>query len=727
MRNSYTLYRFIGVLAAALMSLPALAQNHAGHRRCYTDEHFAQQVAKHPELLKARAELDAKIWQMQQTLATQRGVAAEKKIIPIVFHIIRTSGGNGNLDRNTVIATVNRLNLDFNRRNNDTLPVRFPGASMDFEFRLATLDPQGNCTDGITRVESDLSAGVEPRDDVKGVYAWPTEKYFNVWVVENIEGEISGAQGVIAGYAQFPMGQQGLGWGTWGVVIRSDAMGDRNDERTLTHEIGHCLNLYHTFQGDCGSSASNCATQGDQVCDTPPALLTQSQGGTENTCNTDNPNRPDNTENFMSYNLRQNMFSGGQRTRIYAALAAVPQLQNLTSQANLVATGTNDGVVPGLCPPRVDFFAGQKVACGITPIDFYSNIYNCAADASTRYLWTIAGSDSGTYHTSRPSVKFITPGVHDATLVISNAAGADTLTRNDYMGARPATGIGAVPITENFEAVNFPDVNPEFYKNWEISGTGPANINWNLVNVGRNGSRCLRVLHSGINGNFSRYLTSPGLDLRSAGNAKLYFWRAHKRRGANSDKLVLAFSTNCGGSWQDIYTWTDDAANPAQQLWTNPQTPSGLYTTPEAGDWKLDSVNVASRIAATLRGNVRLRFESANVNSNTLFIDDIYIAPALPVGVRNQLAAQSAIRMEVMPNPGTQSAEIRWSAGRSVGKSTIEILDAAGRVVGSRALKGAGTEGSLPVSELAPNLQKGVYLLRFRSETGLQATRFVLE
>jgi Pregnancy-associated plasma protein-A len=52
----------------------------------------------------------------------------------------------------------------------------------------------------------------------------------------------------------------------------SVATGNINAGRTLTHEVGHCLGLWHTFEGAAGNeniNGSNCGVGGDQVCDTP--------------------------------------------------------------------------------------------------------------------------------------------------------------------------------------------------------------------------------------------------------------------------------------------------------------------------------------------------------------------------------------------------------------------------------------------------------------------------
>lgn len=87
--------------------------------------------------------------------------------------------------------------------------------------------------------------------------------------------------------------------------------------RTLTHELGHFFNLYHTFQ-NC--SNTNCATQGDRVCDTPP--LGTSTGG----CPADGSvagcdgSTPALTMNYMDYtnDACMYMFTAGQVTRMLA-------------------------------------------------------------------------------------------------------------------------------------------------------------------------------------------------------------------------------------------------------------------------------------------------------------------------------------------------------------------------------------------------------------------------
>ena len=89
-----------------------------------------------------------------------------------------------------------------------------------------------------------------------------------------------------------------------GCTIRTDTM---TNGQTTTHEVGHWLGLYHTFQGECDGT-------GDQVDDTPACKKSWSCDEKQDTC----PGRPgkDPVHNFMSYGTCRREFTTGQGKRM---------------------------------------------------------------------------------------------------------------------------------------------------------------------------------------------------------------------------------------------------------------------------------------------------------------------------------------------------------------------------------------------------------------------------
>ncbi len=243
--------------------------------------------------------------------------------IPTVVHIVYTAPEE-NLSDAQIWSQIDVLNEDFRMLNADTSLRRpeFDSLASDFEieFCLATTDPFGNPTTGITRTSSSggqLLGFFGPLDDVKssatgGIEPWPTDKYLNIWVCNLLP--------IIAGYAQFP----GDDPATDGVVIGYSFFGRTGDltppynkGRTTTHEVGHWLGLRHIWgDGDC--------TMDDFVDDTPKADANSNGAcfAVNNTCVDSLYDYIDMVENYMDYSQDScmNTFTHGQKARSWSFL-----------------------------------------------------------------------------------------------------------------------------------------------------------------------------------------------------------------------------------------------------------------------------------------------------------------------------------------------------------------------------------------------------------------------
>ncbi len=240
-----------------------------------------------------------------------------KITIPVVVHIVWNKEED-NISDEQVHSQIAALNRDFQLENDnlDIISSSFENiiGNVGFEFCLASSDPEGNPTNGITRTETRFTNigtrgnSIIYYSEEGGKDAWDTDKYLNIWVAEIPD---------ILGYASRPGANSKP---EDGVVINTQAFGTvgtvqapYNLGRTTTHEIGHYFNLLH-LEGDNPSCEED-----DLVLDTP-LQMTRYFGCPD--INTFSCGSQDLVSNFMNYvdDACMALFTKGQADRMHAAL-----------------------------------------------------------------------------------------------------------------------------------------------------------------------------------------------------------------------------------------------------------------------------------------------------------------------------------------------------------------------------------------------------------------------
>jgi hypothetical protein len=266
--------------------------------------------------------------------------------IPVVVHVIWHTAAE-NISNAKIQSQLDVINADFRRTNADatSTPAAFAGVAADarLEFALAVRDPNCAATDGITRTETTVTGWTRTQTGMLsaaggGHDPWDVTKYLNIWVANYTDGLLG--KGSFPG---MPAAQQGVrchyrAFGTVAPVLATYNLG-----RTLTHEIGHYLNLLHIW-GDDGSAC----TGSDQVDDTPnQADETYSPPAFPAISCSNGPNG-DMFMNYMDYtdDAGMNMFTSGQSVRMDATLH--------TARASLLAS---DGLVPAAAVAGSDLWS----------------------------------------------------------------------------------------------------------------------------------------------------------------------------------------------------------------------------------------------------------------------------------------------------------------------------------------------------------------------------------
>jgi len=186
------------ILLLLLSSSAVISQNH----RCGTMESHADMLANDPNYAANRAAISEHTNQFIESYNPQSG-SRSLITIPVVFHVVYQNATE-NISDAQLLSQIDILNEDYRKLNANfsQTPSAFQGVAADFEieFCLASIDPQGNATSGITRTQTSVNSfntnNNVKRDNNGGKSPWNSAKYLNIWVCD------LGSQ--LLGYAQFP-------------------------------------------------------------------------------------------------------------------------------------------------------------------------------------------------------------------------------------------------------------------------------------------------------------------------------------------------------------------------------------------------------------------------------------------------------------------------------------------------------------------------------------------
>jgi PKD repeat protein len=617
--------------------------------------------------------------------------------IPVVFHVIHNNGPE-NISDEQILNGLSILNRDYAMLNSDISLVvtafETITADVGIQFALATKDPNGNCTRGINRVVSTLTSVGD--QSMKDLIMWPRNKYLNIWICLDAAGA--------AGYSNLPPDVAG-NWGanTDGIVVRSDYVGSigtstSQHSRTLTHETGHWLNLYHTWgPGNSPGVATNC-NQDDNVTDTPNTIGWTSCALTGSSCG----NTVDNVQNYMEYSYCSRMFTQGQRTRMRAAItSSVASRSSLITASNLLATGVTN---PALCV--ADFEFNKNILCAGDSVTFNDISYH----GITSWNWnfgdgvTLVGSDPAVHQ--NPIHTYDTPGTFTVTLTVSNGADQLSKTYSNVITVLGGAGM-TTPLMEGFEGT-WPG-NNWFVNNPDLDET------WQVVTPHYSGANGLKLSNfTSESGHVDEFISNT-FDMSAMDTIFVsYKWAYASRVSVTDDRLRVSASGDCGTSWT-LARIRKGTTNLPTGTATNT-----AFTPQTTAQWSGETLTLTNPNYMT--DHFQLKYEFISYGGNNLYLDDINITAVDTLGNFIEIT-ESPLEVSLYPNPTNEAATLVLGSAAHK-KTSVVLFNSAGEIV-DQIYNGNLSVGTHTFS--IPKHAAGFYIVQIQSGNSVTHRKLIFE
>lgn len=628
---------------------------------CGTDELYREAVEQNPELIQIANDYRKELTNIIK-YGTTKDDDDEILIVPVVFHILHEYGSE-NISDAQIYDAINILNRDNFKLNPDTSAIipefKDIASASNIEFRLATKAPDGSCTNGINRIPTVMTH--DGYDPMAKFEQWSRGNYLNIWVARNMKDGV-------AGFAYYPSATvDPVMRRLDGIMVRHNYVGsigtsNPSRERTLTHEVGHYLNLPHVW-GSTNDPGVECGDDGIE--DTPitkgwdycPLRVFSA------VCN---PEIYENYQNYMDYSYCSNMFTAGQVDVMRAALrSSVAQRNNLIQTLTHIETGVLEETE---CTPKVDFYAEKntRTACVGQSITFYPNIAKATAET---YSWSFPGANIESSNSEMPTVTYSTPGWKTVTLTAGNSTGSGTKTKEQAIFVY-GESITTSQFSESFSSES------SINNKWIVAHTNENKmsygVNWKWSSVGAldPGSMKLNIFSNPTPENYA--IISPKINLEGKQGQYISFKYAFATQKYDPNEVNLKFevlsSTNCGKTTKLQYKL---------------EAPGDLLTggnfadiefTPTPQLWRTAIFQIDNALAVD---NVQLIFKvRSDFGENNFYIDNINIGEWI-VSTDDEDVVHN---LKLYPNPTTNGASLEFTTNQS-SVISVAVYDLTGKQV----------------------------------------------
>lgn len=707
MRNRFIIKGITGFLLM-LIGLTATMLLHAQDcgQAIVTNAWFA----KHPQAKNNYDNLQAQIKQLENSISNNAsrdsGTAYR---IPVVFHILHQNGPE-NISDEQIYDQMAILNRDYNKQNEDTAVIdsayKNNIANVGFTFELAKIDPDGHCTNGITRhYTSKTNWDAANLDDF--TYTWPPSQYLNIYVVTKLSINATA-------YSFLP----GIGIpDSADVIVMTHKMcgsigtATVANSRVLTHEVAHWFDVAHTWGS---SNAPGVACGDDGINDTPITKGFSTCNLAH--CNVCDTNIRENVQNYMDYSPCKIMFTNGQAMRMKATIASgINGRDNVITENNLQATGLS-GTIP--CTTRADFYVTKTTTCEGGSFTFTS-LSQFGNSTNNSLQWNFTGGIASSLTDSVVTVTYPFPGQYNVALTATGSNGQHTETRYNIVNVIAGNNGPVPPFTYGFEDATLPAGIAVFNEQGD-------SIQWNInTSTGANNtSQCIFLHNYPDSTNYGNrdYFETGYFNFSNISASTLSYYYAYaKRYTAQADSFWVMYSTDCGGSWSKIVS----ASNTTVMANNSGGLVTGAFT-PTQAQWKKVSIPASQLTAINNKPSVKFRFffkaDYMVDGSNNIYIDEINLNGTVISDIEE---LTKDINAKIYPNPANGTTTLQFTAPYT-GTAIISVTDLAGRLHQQHTVQVASGNQIQQLLNRQNTLPAGIYMVTITTGGIRQSQKLII-